>query len=384
MSDLDFRGLPNTDPYNPPVGWFRPAASQTARILQALGVGRVQRSTGTGNQCTAILDSIQYTGNTIFAEVIIGSNQTTNSSNAPRCGFVNSSNNGYAFWISQDGLTVRIYEVANFVFGATEVWSATGFGAGLGQTFNFRCVDKTTGTFKVLRNGVQVGSDFVSTTYTGLVYSGVIASNGGVQTISTGAIADWLAVTDPITMGGAISAVTTGYTNVTGISGGGMSATGLSYSSGTTTGTWPAISESIAPTVALPATGVTLTLTDGTTSRTRTSDIDLYAGWASVEFGALIDEPDYLLSEIPIVDGYYAYYETNQPVVGDVIIYPDGGVYTDNSGTFSLYLHKLGTGDPLVRYDVTSGGGGESSGGLSIAGLSNSGLSNSGLSVSGL
>ena len=372
------------NPITIPVGFAKPASSGNTQVLTGVSGQKVfQRSSGT---------AIIY-GTTPLTSPVIGARFTLSSAFADitgtkGCCLLNSAFNGYSY-SHQDGNpgTLQIRLIIGGVLQAGVLYSVA---ATTGVNDDVFEIQATGNSFEIYQNGVLKntgGTAFVDTTYTGLQYGGSMVESGtgrilSFETFEIGGSV--VSLTDPLVMGSPLTLVTSGFSNITSIAGAGLSATGLSYSSGTTTGTWPAISESIAPTVALPATGATITVSDGSNPTTIVRDIPLATGWASVEFGVLIDEPDYLLSEIPIVDGYYAYYETNQPVVGDVIIYPDGGVYTDNPGTFSLYLHKLGTGEPLVRYDVTSGGGGESSGGLSVAGISNSGLSNSGLSVTGL
>jgi hypothetical protein len=243
--------------------------------------------------------------------------------------------------------------------------------------------NQVTGEMLCYQNGV-LKLTHTDNTFAGAVFPALVSRGAASNVISLiyepigGAITS---LTDPLVTGSPLTLVTTGFTTITSISGAGMSAAGVSFAAGTTTATWPAISESIAPTVALPASNVTITVTDGSSPVTIERDINLAAGWTNVEFGTQIDEPDYLLSEIPIVSGFYAYYETNQPVVGDVIVYPDGSVYTDNGGTFTLYLHRLGDNNAIVRYDVTApaGGGGGSSGGLTSVGATSIGLTSTGM-----
>ena len=334
------------------AGWSLTTGSAPARILLSNGQNTFACQT-TGTLCvfynnTAITTPVARVG-FIVPNITLGSQKGAALVDGV-------TGNGYAL-IHNSGNpgTLEIRTITASVLDGTPLASVVPALGVQGDQFDMYR-NQSTGEMLCYQNGTLVLSHtdvsipnalhpaWMSMGSTALVVSLIYEDIGGSVT----------SLTDPLVTGSPLTLVTAGFTTITSISGGGMSAAGVSFSAGTTTATWPAISGSIAPTVALPASNVTISVSDGGTPVTVQRNINLAAGWANVQFGTQIDEPDYLLSEIPIVAGYYAYYETNQPVVGDVVIYPDGSVYTDAGGDVTLFLHKLGDDDSIAEYVVTA------------------------------
>jgi hypothetical protein len=346
MTTLVLTSLPDANPSNPPAGWSKPAAANPGRIL----TGGFLRSSGTG--IAIWVDNTVYSGNTLSAKFTHGINATQAGNDSIRVVFLNSSQNGYGLWLNQLGTEARIYKIITSTMDATPIATFTSYGTGYSQNFEFRCTNKATGTFQFLRNNVQIGSDVVDTTYTGLTSAGIGANGGTVRgTVEVGELYTVNSITNPVVMGSAISVATSGYSTVTGITAGGMAATSLSFSAGTTTATWPAVAEGLVSTIALPATGVTFSVTDGTTVRTITSNINLPANFASTEFGVVIDEPNYLHDVYPLTAGWYCYYDQTQ--LGGLTIAPDSSISYATDGTFTCFVHKVGGDNTLYQLNVT-------------------------------
>lgn len=380
---LDNDTLPAANPTNtPPAGWTRSSSIQT-QISTVSGVELFARSGGTGGQIGCWVNSVPLTGNTIYAKRVHPAGATA-AGTTSQCVIHNASGNGYVLEQDQAGTTSTFKLLIAWVVQATALQTFTSYGTGYDQAFELRVIDKAAGTFQFLRNGVQVGSNFTDTTYTGLEYAGQGGTGGRTRSIEVGEIQDFLTITDPIVLGSPITATTNGYSNVTSITGGGMSASNLVFSSGTTTGDWPALSELIAPTVLLPATGVTITLSDGSTPKTRTSNINLPANFASVPLGVLITDAAYLASAYTLESGWAIYYDTTQR--GGMTIYPDSRVDVTTLGSFVCWVHELGDGNDLVELTVTVSAGGVvvDGAGLTAVGLTMTGLTMSGLTMAGL
>lgn len=304
-------------------------------------------------------------------------------SNARGVVVFNSSGNGWIF--IGNNANCRVFALAAWALsGSALATYTTTFATGAELNID---VTQSTGTFVVKNGGTTIGT-FVNTTYTSGLKAGLTSrTNGRIRsftlTYTPSRTVD--TITDPIVLGSAISVGLTGYTNPTAVTGGGMSATGLSYAAGTLTATWPALSETLATTVALPATGLTITVTESGGSATITADANLPAGHVATSFLSVIDDPRYIGGNITLEDGWRAYYDNDQPEVGNIEIQADGGIIADNAGTFTMFLHKLGTGLPLVQYNITINEAGEVVNiGLAAVGLTATGCTAVGLTAVGL
>lgn len=165
-------------------------------------------------------------------------------------------------------------------------------------------------------------------------------------------------ITDPIIFGEPLIIETTGFTDPTSITAAGMTAVIDSFEDGVIAATWPALFDGTISTVALPAVGVEVTVTEEAGSATTTANIDLQTGFAAVEFENVSDNPRYIGGNDTLVDGWYGYFATNQPGVGNVDIKSDGEIWVDNAGTVTVFLHKLGDDNSIekVEYRVDEAG----------------------------
>lgn len=272
------------------------------------------------------------------------------SSNAAGIEIHDASGNGWLFIANNSNC--RVFAMSAWALSGGALFTYTSaFGNGAALNVD---VTQSTGTFAV-KNGTTTIGTFVNTTYTSGLKSG-LTSRGGLITSFTLTYTPSRTVntiTNPVVLGSAISVGLTGYTAPTSVTGGGMSAAGLSYGAGTLTATWPALSESLAPTIALPATNVTVTVTESGGSSTIATDFDLPADHVATSFLSAIDDPRYIGGNIALTDDWRAYYDNDQPEVGEIEIQADGRIIADNPGTFVMWLHKLGTGLPLVQYNFT-------------------------------
>lgn len=336
--------------YNtPPAGWTRPAWSQTTQITTSGGANHFQRLSGTGFQMGAWVNTTAITANTIFASTVHGINATQAGNDSARLCIVNSSGNGYALWLNQAGTTARVYLVAAGTY-TTQLVEFTGYGTGYSQKFEIRCTNKSTGTFKFLLNGVQVGSDLVDTTYTGLEYAGCASTGGRVTGMTVGAIVEVTAMTSPVIPGASLTATAVGFGTVNSITGAGMTATSVVDTAGSVTANWPALVEGQVLPVALPAASVAFTFGDGVDTADRNSALGLPAAYnVAVDMGTVITDPDTLGASVTIATGNKIYYPSTYAVVGNITVYPDGDIVTDSIGTFPAILHRWG-GDNQLQF----------------------------------
>lgn len=385
MPTLLMSSLTAASPYNtPPAGWTRPAWSQTTQVTVSGGANHFQRLSGTGGQMGAWVNTTAITANTIFASTTHGINATQAGNDSARLCIVNSSGNGYTLWLNQAATTARIYTVVAGTL-TTQLVEFTGYGTGYSQTFEIRCTDKTTGTFKFLRNGVQVGSDLVDTTYTGLDYAGCASSGGRVTGMTVGSIFDILTITNPMTSGGAFSGTSAGAADGAGTIATGGQTVAITFAGGGTTysGTWTAFADGLVYPVTNGST-LTFTITEsGGGSKTIDSVFNLPADYAYTPIGTVITDPAYLGSVYSLTSGWNIYYDETQ--LGGMEIFPDSRVDVTNDGTFTCFVHELGSGNDLVELTVTVNGGAiVSGGGLTTLGLVSPGLVRRGLVRAGL
>lgn len=304
MPTLLMNSLTAASPYNtPPAGWTRPAWSQTTQVTLSGGANHFQRLSGTGLQAGAWLNTTPITSNTIFASTVHGANATQAGNDSARLCIVNSSGNGYSLWLNQAGTTARIYTVVAGTL-TTQLVEFTSYGTGYSQTFEIRCTNKSTGTFKFLRNGVQVGSDLIDTTYTGLEYAGCASTGGRVTGMIVDSIFDILTLTNPVIPNSSFSGTSSGAVDGAGtLSHGGVS-TSITFAGGGTTysGTWPLpVDTQVYP--YLPVVSGTFTISQGGSSDTIVSNLSAPAGMNAVTFGTIItDDPYYLGAQI-VVEG---------------------------------------------------------------------------------
>ena len=147
----------------------------------------------------------------------------------------------------------------------------------------------------------------------------------------------------------------------------------------------------------LPATGQTITLTQGVLVATTTADINLPTGYNRLRddlnnvanFAGLIEDDDTFLQFHFVAAGNAlttndtAYHVTSD----NYVLLQNSGINVDTDSlprTDTIYIHRASGAIGAHSVTINAAGDIVSIGGLSVAGLSNSGLSNAGLSVSGL
>lgn len=373
------------NPATPPAGYNKPSAGFTVQVLSAGGVNAFRRSSGSGSQMSTWLDNTTYSGNTLIAEFVHAASATQGSNDSSRVCFANAANDGYLLWLNQAGTEARIYPFVDYVMGATAIATFTSYGTGYGQTFQFRCPDKSTGTFQFWRNGVQIGSNVVDTTHTGLVYIGLAVNGGNVLNITTGALFSALTLTNPVVSGQPFSGTSVGAADGAGTISTGGQTVAITFAGGGTTfsGTWPALADGI---VYPPMNGTTQTFTvsQGGSSATIDSVFNPPANFVNTPLGVLITDPSYLASVYTLENGWAIAYDQTQ--LGGMTIYPDSRVDVTNYGTFVCWVHELGDGSDLVELTVTVSSGGVvvDGVGLTAVGLTMTGLTMSGLTMVGL
>jgi hypothetical protein len=349
---------------------------------------------GTGLQAGAWVNTAPYVGNTIFASTTHGTTATQSGNDSARLCIVNSSGNGYSLWLSQAGTTARIYLVVAGTL-TTQLVEFTGYGTGYSQIFELRCTDKTTGTFKFLRNGSQVGSDLVDTTYTGLDYAGCTSTGGRGTGMTVGAIFDVLTLSNPIVSGSAFSGTCVGATDGAGTMTVSSLVVPITFTGGGTafSGTFPAPVDDTAYPV-MNSASLNFTIASGANSKVVARPFNAPAGTAVTQFGIVIDtDPLYLgypfdQAGNPLITGEYVYAELPSPAVID----PDSRIRDFDPGdlpyTTTLIIHRTNGKTYLHDMTFTASGVGPtptpSENGLTSHGLTSVGLTSTGLTSVGL
>lgn len=351
------------NPAAPYAGWSKPAAARDVQVFTTGGVWVFRKSSGTANQMAIWVDNIDYTGNTLVAKFTHGANATQGGNDSARVCFLNSSGDGYTLWINQAGTEARIYKVIACNLDTTQIATFTGYGTGYSQLFELRCPDKSTGTFQFWRNGVQIGSDVVDTTYTSLTKIGFGVNNGNIIGMEASALFTASTLSNPVVSGQPFSGTSLGAADGAGTIATGGQTVAITFAGGGTTysGTWPALTDGI---VYPPMNGVSRTFTVAQSSSSSTIDsvFEPPADFVNVVLGVLITDPAYLASVYTLEPDWAIVYDETQ--LGGMTIYPDSRVDFTNYGTFVCWVHRLGDGNDLVRLTVTV-----SSGGLVVSGL---------------
>lgn len=374
---LDINSLAAANPATPPTGYSQLSGSQNARIFQ---FELREWSMVPGGTQSVWRDDSPMSGDVITSRVVIGATNGTRTGPA----LVDGSGNGYVM-LSSDGSNnaTSFFKIVDGQLGS-QIGETIAYPHATGQSRDIR---RSGNTYTAWVNGVQIGGDYVDSSYDP-TYAAMVSRGAYIRSLTSEYTPSRTvdSITDPIALGSAISVGLTGYTAPTSVTGGGMSATGLSFAAGTLTATWPALSESLAPTVALPATGVTITVTESDGSATITANINLPSGHIATAFLSAIDDPRYLGGNIALSDGWRAYYESNQAGVGDIEIQSDGRIIADNPGTFTMHLHKFGGDNSITQYSITINEAGEvvEVGGLTARDLTMTGLAMRGLTMIGL
>jgi hypothetical protein len=390
MPLIDFNTLSPANPATPPTGWFKPAAAGNAQIVLVSGVNLFARSAG-----TAIwLNSTQYTGNTLVSKGIHPANLSAAGTVSIRC-LLNTSFNGYCLYFTGDASTAEIRTVANCVVGGTALATFSSLGAGYNKNYEIRCVDKTTGTFQFWLDNVKIGSDFVDTTYSSLVYYGVGAIGGRARTIDGGELFDVLTLTDPIVAGQPFSGTCVGSTDGAGTLTAGGLAVPMTVAGGGTTfsGTWPLPADDTLYPV-MNSASINFTWAKDGNSEVLARAFNAPSGTAVTQFGIVIDtDPLYLgypfdQAGNPLLTGEYVYAELPSPAVID----PDSRVRDFDSGDLpyetTLVIHRTNGKTYLHDMTFTASGVGPtptpSENGLTSVGATSIGLTSTGLTSVGL
>lgn len=245
----------------------------------------------------------------------------------------------------------------------------------------------STGSTQIAVNGVAQGAP----------YAGAVIANpmGGCYCFSTnflrglrnasleyGASVD--TITDPITVGGAVSWTDTFSFNVASILTAGTSLTSINPTA--KTAVFPDFFDGQLLTVSIPSTDTSFLFTD-TNGNTASilSDIDLPADYAVQTFySAVSDDPQYLGYYTVLLDGFEFYYPTDNGLTFDTY----GRIHCDSAMTVTGYKRKVApNGDNTivaVTLTLSAGGAVVDGPGLTAVGLTMTGLTMSGLTMVGL
>jgi hypothetical protein len=345
MTLFVFSSLTAANPFNPPpAGLLRPSTANSVTIADTGGINMFGRSSG--SKYAVWYDQNPLGSPTISSEITVGN--VGGTTNQAALLIEGDNGNGYAANVTAFGATVEIIRLDACTKNATVIQSIAS--AVTANTTKIRLtLHKPTNTLSMFKNGVQIGTDSVDATYSP-IYAGVGAAPGRsitMESIQAGAQVG--TITNPIVFGSAFSWSDTGFsTPVTTLTAIGLSATSVDGTG--KTAVWPALADGQVITVALPATGQTVTAGNGTDSATINTDFDLQAGFVPIEFADAIDDDDKFLGfHVEILDGYRGYY----PTAGGLVIGTVGDIECDDPFTFTMYLHKLGGDNSIVQLNVT-------------------------------
>jgi len=290
MASIDFALIGAADPWTSyPAGWQR-TSSYAVRVTTQSSVNYFSRSTGTGQQMGCLVNSAPITGNTLVVKRVHATNATT-SGTTSQCVMHNSSGNGYVLEQDQAGTTTTFKLLIAWVVQTTALQTFTSYGTGYSQQFELWCVDKSAGTFQFRRNGVQVGSNFTDTTYTGLEYGGVGSTGGRTRSIEVGELFDVLTLTDPIVAGQPFSGTCVGSTDGAGTLTAGGLAVPMTVAGGGTTfsGTWPLPADDTLYPV-MNSASINFTWAKDGNSEVLARAFNAPAGTAVTQFGTMFDK----------------------------------------------------------------------------------------------
>jgi len=369
------------------AGWAKPAGSVNTRVLSANGEQLIGRSSAG----TAIF----YNTVALSAPVIrFGFRLPTNAANVTgvkgAC-LINSSFNGYA--ITHNGGnagTIELRTVAAGVLSGSTLASVAATTGVFNDTFY---VDRNTATGEMLvyqaPEGIAPALKLTHTdnTIANTNLGGTCITDGRLTEFFSSAIGGAVTTLNPVTMGASGSATTTGFSTITSITSGGLSASNVVFNAGAVSFNWPDFADGQVITTALPAANTDFVFSDGVNPATRAAPWNLPADFINTEFGTTITSDDkYLGYHVTLTSTDRAYWDEVQPGVGTIKIYPDGRVDVNNAGTFVMFLHKIGGDNSILQLNVTVTESGSIvvASGLTSAGLTSIGLTSAGLTSVGL
>ena len=395
---LNLYSLANANPAVPVAGWSTSIGA---------GVGRINNTVGF---FATALDYAGWTFSTqlnvdgsgdLAAEIQITTVSDINSYSV-RVYMLNSSGNGYVF--TKEPYTARLQTITGGINGATANLASFGTGSAINDIFAIK-YNPTTGSLRAFKNGTQIVST-TNTTYNTEIFYGGFAVDGynnftGIRTATAYnvAAAPTLTISTALTPNASRTDTCTEFANgAATLSFSGVSVP-VTIASGSFTWTVPMLADGVTwP--RLPATGQTITLTQGATTANTTANINLptghqtlrvgdVVGGAVANFSGVVTDNDrmlgyhFLAAGNPLTTDDTAYFVTS----GYYWVYRNGDVGADTASlprTDTLYIQDTTTGVISAHSVVFTEAGVTAIGGLSVAGLSNSGISSSGLSVSGL
>ncbi len=397
MATLVFSSLGVANPYTPPpTGWASPTTALAGRIADISGNIMYGRITTAYNP----IYSVWYHATSLDAPVI-GSKVVVGNANSVTVGGAcivdGLTGNGYAAIHTDFTTKIKIIKLtANQQDGADLLSVTTG---SVNYTTEVRLeLVKATNTLKLYKNGAQIGTDIVDSSYTP-VYGGVCSAAAlakSVETYQVGPQITSINGGNPITAGQTgIAIVASGFTaKPTAVAAtyasGAKSITATVDSGGTATNfnisiqdrieaeDWPINGDTLTftftysgesavltQTLVKKATETVLTVSGGITSDPATWTYWLTQDGFTVEGG----EHDY----IPY---------------GDLVLTADGGGSATNAGTFTSWFRPAtGTGAGNVyayTWVITEAGISPAGSGLTSSGLTSSGLTIAGLTSSRL
>lgn len=381
MSYLLFSTLTPANPYNPPpAGWVKPTSANNIRIVDISGNILFGRSSGT--DYAIWYDQNALGAPTIGSKTIVGNASAT--TNGGSCVVEGLNGNGYAVTHSNFGGTIDLIKLTASAKDGASLLSVTSSSVNYTTEIEIRFI-KATSTLQMYKNGVQIGTDVVDTSYDP-IHAGVCAGGGlslSVETYQIGV--EVTALTDPIVLGSPITWDSTFTNPITSISAIGLSATNIdNVGEGAD---WPALADGQVITQSLPTGSTPVLFGDGTETASRNASFNLSADYTSLAIAAPNNSnSNYIGSQYPLTAGWFFYWEEDQPT-GNIILYSDGRISVSAAGEYVVFVHEYvaGVGGPVVELTINVNSGGEIvGGGLTAVGLTSRGLVARGLVARGL
>lgn len=355
---LNLYALPDANPAVPVAGWSTAIGA---------GVGRVNNTVGffatVGNFAGWSMNSplgVDGSGD-LAVEIQITAVNDINSY-SPRVYMLDNSGNGYVF--TKEPYTARLQTITGGINGATANLASFGTGSAINDIFAIK-YNPTTGSLRAFKNGTQIVST-TNTTYNAATLFGGFAVGGynnftaiRSATVYNVAAAPTLTIATALTPSASRTDTCTEFANgAATLSFSGVTVP-VTIASGSFTWTVPMLADGVTwP--RLPATGQTITLTQGGTTANTTANINLptghqtlrvgdVVGGAPANFASIVTDNDrmlgfhFLAAANPLSTDDTAYFTTSFKYW----VYRNGDVGADTASlprTDTLYIQDTTTG----------------------------------------
>ncbi len=286
---LDLSALPNANPAVPESGWINSIGSNVGQIRNGFGYFGIGGSAYSGWTYNSAL-TVDGSGDYVVDITVFTASTHIDSYNA-RISILNSSGEGYA--LTQEPFVRRLHRInSGGISGSVTDLTHSDGEMSKNDVFTLK-YNPTTGLLRAFKNGTQILST-TDTTFSAVEMFGGFAGNGFVNFTSIKnvnvynvAAAPTLIITTPLTPGASRTDTCAGFSDgAAAISFGGVSVP-VTIVSGSFTYTVPMLADGVVwP--RLPATGQTITLTQGVKTTTTTANINLPTGHQTLRVGDVI------------------------------------------------------------------------------------------------